>query len=56
MKSELAGMIGQTILPAPDLDVMQDLAWSRLANIDNSAALQQIIVEFQTLGTERLLR
>jgi hypothetical protein len=67
MKSELAGVIGQTILTALAFEIMQDLAWRRLADIDNRAALQQIIVEFrvhalppagstQTRWTELLLR
>ena len=41
MKSELAGVIGQTVLPALALQIVNDLTGRRLPNINNSTALEQ---------------
>ncbi|HEY6852077.1 MAG TPA: hypothetical protein VI320_38445 [Terracidiphilus sp.] len=41
MKSKLAGVIGQTILPALALQIVNDLTGRGLSNIDNSTALEQ---------------
>jgi hypothetical protein len=40
-KSKLAGVIGQPILPALALQIVNDLAWRGLSNINNSTALEQ---------------
>jgi hypothetical protein len=41
MKSKLAGVFGQTILPALALQIVNDLTWRGLSNINNSTALEQ---------------
>ena len=41
MKSKLAGVIGQSILPALALQIVNHLTWRGLSNRDNSTALEQ---------------
>jgi hypothetical protein len=41
MKSKLAGVIGQTVLPALALQIVNDLTGRGLSNINNSTALEK---------------
>jgi hypothetical protein len=41
MKSKLAGVIGQAILPTPALQIVNNLTGRGLSNINNSTALKK---------------
>ena len=47
MKSELACVIGQTVLPPLALQIVNDLAGRGLPNINDSTALQQLNSQFR---------